>query len=54
MQVTLNMPWKKARKQIKDDVRYINFTDSDYVSCQGICLRRVRSYVFVCGLRKGR
>ncbi len=31
-QIALNMPWRKARKLIKEDVRYKNFTDSDHVS----------------------
>ena len=26
------MPWKKARKLIKEDPRYKNFGDSDHVS----------------------
>ena len=31
-QITLDMPWRKARKLIKEDMRYKSFTDSDYVS----------------------
>jgi len=31
-QITLTMPWKKARKLIKEDPRYKNFGDSDHVS----------------------
>lgn len=40
LQITLSMPWKKARKYIKEDVRYRNFTDSDYVREQydGVCM----------------
>ena len=30
-QITLVMPWKKARKLIKEDPRYKNFTESDHV-----------------------
>lgn len=26
------MPWRKARKYIKDDVRYKGFSDNDHVS----------------------
>ena len=33
-QITLTMPWKKARKLIKEDPRYKNFGDSDEVSTQ--------------------
>lgn len=32
IQITLKLSWKKARKYIKDDIRYKNFADSDYVS----------------------
>lgn len=28
------MPWKKARKYIKEDYRYKNYSDSDHVSYQ--------------------
>ena len=31
-QITLTMPWKKARKLIKEDPRYKNFGDSDEAS----------------------
>ena len=31
LQISLKMPWKKARKLIKEDPRYKNFGDSDHV-----------------------
>jgi transcription elongation regulator 1 len=33
-QISLVMPWKKARKLIRDDPRYKNFTESDHVRLQ--------------------
>ncbi len=32
LQITLMMPWKKARKLIKDDPRYKKYSDSDEVA----------------------
>ena len=34
LQISLVMPWKKARKLIRDDPRYKNFTESDHVRLQ--------------------
>ena len=33
-QITLDMPWKKAKKLIREDPRYKNFTESDHVRLQ--------------------
>ena len=30
-QISLDMPWKKAKKLIREDPRYKNFTESDHV-----------------------
>ena len=57
------MPWKKARKLIRDDPRYKNFTESDHVRLQlasrkptqytvgepaSACLRIIDIYIYTC------
>lgn len=38
MQISLTMPWRKARKLIKEDPRYKNYGDSDQVGAPFINL----------------
>ena len=44
-QISLVMPWKKARKLIRDDPRYKNFTESDHVRLQ---LAACKPTSFIC------
>lgn len=42
------MPWKRARKLIKEDMRYKSFTDSDYVR-ESVLLGKQRNHFFYSG-----
>ena len=42
-QISLVMPWKKAKKLIRDDPRYKNFTESDHVRLQ-LAARKLTLY----------
>ena len=56
VQISLTMPWRKARKLIKEEVRYKNYGDSDQVGfflyrhaqysprkCAGVCGDQTRA-----------